>query len=177
MCGLGFYWHSDILKSAAHGWVFKTITWDWSLTPLSVVGLVYSPATCPAHLNPGIPGLFSSKVKDTGVIYTITIWKIISFKYFCYNLSLEFNFFQSYRQKKTQKKVMTSYLPLPPFQPLRVPLWERHWPRALYWSGWTVTTPAPGSRGESSESSVLTLKALSQRNSITEKFLILIQVE
>lgn len=26
-----------------------------------VSGLVHSPATCPAHLNPGIPGLFSSK--------------------------------------------------------------------------------------------------------------------
>lgn len=104
MCGLGIYWHSEILKSAAHGWVFKTITWDWSLTPLSVVGLVYSPATCPAHLNPGIPGLFSSKVKDTGVIYTITIWKIISFKYFCYNLSLELNFSNLIDRKRLRRR-------------------------------------------------------------------------
>nr|XP_011417581.2 DNA repair-scaffolding protein isoform X1 [Crassostrea gigas]XP_011417582.2 DNA repair-scaffolding protein isoform X1 [Crassostrea gigas] len=39
--------------------VVKVINGVWKCPCVS--GLVFSPTTCPAHLNPGIPGLFSSK--------------------------------------------------------------------------------------------------------------------
>lgn len=64
--GYKYYGQLRLLKISCSHPDIQTISQDLSLTALSVVGLVFSPTTCPAHLNPGIPGLFSSKVKDTG---------------------------------------------------------------------------------------------------------------
>lgn len=51
---------SDAVSRDCHD-IAKVIRGVWKCPCVS--GLVYSPDTCPAHLNPGIPGLFSSKTE------------------------------------------------------------------------------------------------------------------